>query len=79
MRRGDRWLMRMLLVLGLFAALGLAGCGRKSDLDPPSATIAPAPGEPGAQPAAGQPPPQGTPQPGSPSRDRRFLLDPLLN
>ncbi|MFY9624445.1 MAG: lipoprotein [Rhodoplanes sp.] len=66
------------MVLGLFAALGLAGCGRKGDLDPPSATIAPAPEEPGAQPAAGQPPPQGGQQPGSP-RDRRILLDLILN
>ncbi len=78
MRSGDRWLMRVLLMFGLAAALGLAGCGRKADLDPPSASITPPPAEPGAQPAAGTAPAQGS-QPVTPSRDKRIILDWLLN
>ncbi|HEX5844802.1 MAG: LPS translocon maturation chaperone LptM [Rhodoplanes sp.] len=79
MRRGDRWFAHVLLVLWLFVALGLAGCGRKSDLDPPSASAAaPAAVEPTGQPAWRVAPTQPAPPP-PPPRDRRFLLDPLLN
>jgi hypothetical protein len=78
MRRGDRWFAHVLLMLWLFVALGLAGCGRKSDLDPPSASAAPAAVEPTGQPSWRLPPTQAAPPP-PPPRDRRFLLDPLLN
>jgi hypothetical protein len=79
MRRGDRWLMHILMMFGLVAALGLAGCGRKADLDPPSASATPAPAAPTDPRAWGQSSPQNAPAPPPPARNRTFVLDPLLN
>jgi predicted small lipoprotein YifL len=79
MRRGDRWLMHRLMLLWLAAALGLAGCGRKADLDPPSASATPAPATSADPRSWGQPSPQNPPAPPPPARNRTFVLDPLLN
>lgn len=72
MRRGDSRLLRGLTILSLCAALGLAGCGRKGELDPPSAAVAPPPSADGAV-------PQDAPPPAPPPHNRGFILDPLLN
>ncbi len=89
----DRRLAR-LAVLGVLAALVLAGCGRKSALElPPSASIAqpgPAPAPPPslgeADPGTAFLPRMGAqtaapppPAPPANSAQRTFLLDPLLN
>ena len=73
---------RMAVLAAAIAAVGLAGCGRKSGLDlPPSAAITdPQAAPPGAAPNApsflGQPAP---PPPPPPAPPRRFLLDFMLN
>jgi predicted small lipoprotein YifL len=78
MDRSHRRLLRALTMLALCAAFGLAACGRKADLDPPSATVAPPP--PQASPRAwGEAPPQSAPPPAPSSGRRSFPLDPLLN
>jgi predicted small lipoprotein YifL len=79
MRRGDRWLVHSLMLFGLVAALGLAACGRKADLDPPSASATPAPTESNDPRSWGQSAPQNAPAPQPPARNRTFVLDPLLN
>lgn len=78
--------IRVLTIVALAGALGLAGCGRKSALDPPpSAQAVPAPT---AEQQQGWRSPSGllpdmTPQQQQmtlpPAKDRRFPLDPLLN
>ena len=79
MRRGDRSRMHMLMLLGLVAALSLAGCGRKADLDPPSASATPAPTANNDPRSWGQSQPQNAPAPPPQPRKRTFVLDPLLN
>jgi predicted small lipoprotein YifL len=71
-------LARIAVAAALVAALGLAGCGRKSGLDlPPMAAAGdqPAPGQPGPAATLG---PDGRPVP--PQTDkRRTLLDWLID
>jgi predicted small lipoprotein YifL len=81
----SRLLARLALLGALVAALGLAGCGRKSGLDLPPAAAAAPPTEPGAAPAdpSGAPAygPDGeplAPPPGA-ARRRAPVLDWLLN
>lgn len=82
-------IVRVLTLVALAGALGLAGCGRKSALDPPpSAQAVPTPaGQPtpstwrapsGIVPdlTPTQPPAAAAP---TPARNRSFPLDPLLN
>ncbi|KAA0698574.1 hypothetical protein DTW90_12275 [Neorhizobium sp. P12A] len=57
-------ILRLTLVVS-FVGLAVAGCGRKGDLDPPSANA-----------TKGGDVNQKTKQPGT--EDRHFLLDPLL-
>jgi predicted small lipoprotein YifL len=81
-------MLRVLALVTLAAALGLAGCGRKSALDPPpSAQAVPTPAEqqqpPGWRSPSGIVPElSGQSQPSQqtlpPARERGFLLDPLL-
>jgi hypothetical protein len=70
----------MLTILTLCGVLGLAACGRKTDLDPPGITAAP-PSEQGAPPTWGQaaPPGEAPPAPPANAPNRSFPLDPLLN
>jgi predicted small lipoprotein YifL len=78
MRPFDRRLARLALFGALGAALVLAGCGRKSGLDPPpsaSVPTAPPQAEPGAAPA---PQDQALP-PGTRALRKRIPLDPLLD
>jgi hypothetical protein len=59
--RFDRPVLKIAAAGALAAALLLAGCGRKSDLDPPALAAAPpANGQtaPGAQPDGTTPPPK---------------------
>ncbi|MDC7786545.1 lipoprotein [Rhodoplanes sp. TEM] len=78
-------MIRVLTIVALAGALGLAGCGRKSSLDPPpSAQAAPPP--PAAEQQGWRSPtlvPDMTPQQQQmtlpPARQRSFPLDPLLN
>lgn len=80
---GGRWFARV-FVVGCIA-LGLAACGRKSSLDPPPTAAVPPPAQAGeaSQAAAGQSPdwrapPQEEAAAPATSRNRGFILDPLL-
>lgn len=83
---GRTRMLRVLALVTLAAALGLAGCGRKSALDPPpSAQAVPTPAEqqqPGWRSPSGIVPElSGQSQPAQtlpPAKNRGFLLDPLL-
>jgi predicted small lipoprotein YifL len=77
---------RMVVLAAAIAAVGLAGCGRKSGLDlPPSAALTdPKAAPPGTAPDGQPVPPQAAAaqpgQPGSPpGPPKRFLFDFLLN
>lgn len=78
---GGRWFAGVVIVGCI--ALGLAACGRKSSLDPPNAA-APPPAQTSQAGEAGSgqspdwraPPQEDAAAPGS--RDRGFILDPLL-
>ena len=91
-RNVDR-LSRVALVTVLGAGLALAGCGRKSGLDPPPAAIAPPPGTAESAPPLGEepgifgslfgepPPPSQAPPPAGappPPPKKTFFLDFLL-
>lgn len=78
--------IRVLTIVALAGALGLAGCGRKSSLDPPpSAQAAPPPPAAEQQQGWRSPAlvPDMTPQQQQmtlpPARQRSFPLDPLLD
>lgn len=79
MRRNIGIVLRT-VVIALVGAVVLAGCGRKSALDPPPAAQAapPPPAQPGLVPglATSAPPPAPT---APPPRERKFILDPLLD
>lgn len=60
-------------------ALGLAACGRKSDLDPPPTSAVPAPSTSEAQPPTDWRAPPREEAAAPPPRNRSFILDPLLN
>lgn len=80
----ERRLMRAVTALALCAALGLAACGRKGELErPPSAAAAGDAVTAPAPPDAGPPPTWSDPAQGNqsstPPRRRTFVLDPLLN
>ncbi len=68
-----------LAVIAGCIAFGLAACGRKSSLDPPSTSAVPARSttSQAGQPADSQGPAQEAAAAPSP-RDRGFILDPLL-
>lgn len=68
-----------LVILTGCVAFALAGCGRKSALDPPPTSAVPAPPTSQAQqPTDWRAPPEE--EAAAPSqRNRRFILDPLLN
>jgi predicted small lipoprotein YifL len=71
-------LARIAVVGALVAALGLAGCGRKSGLDPPPSAAVPqqaAGAQPGAEPGVDA---DGKPVAG-PGRRRSFFLDWLID
>jgi predicted small lipoprotein YifL len=83
-------LSRVALVAALGAGLVLAGCGRKSGLDPPPAAIAPAPGTAESAPPLGEeqdifgslfgeppppaPPPQTPPPAGTPPPPKKTFF-----
>ncbi|WP_146604359.1 LPS translocon maturation chaperone LptM [Rhodoplanes roseus] len=78
--------IRVLTIVALAGALGLAGCGRKSALEPPPSAQAAPP--PPAQQQSGWRSPSGLvpdltpteqPQTLPPAKNRSFPLDPLLN
>jgi predicted small lipoprotein YifL len=74
MQPSNATLARIAVVGALVAALGLAGCGRKTGLDPPPAAAIPqqtAGAEPGAEPSAKPVAP--------PGRRKDFFLDWLIN
>jgi predicted small lipoprotein YifL len=83
MRWNERRLMRLVTILGVCAALGLAACGRKGDLERPSAAAAGEAAATAPPPQSGRPPTWNEPPQGDPSsppiRRRPFILDPLLN
>jgi len=68
--RFDRPLLKIAAAGSLAATLLLAGCGRKSDLDPPSAAAVP--------PANGQAAPAAQPDGTTPPPKKSFFLDWLI-
>jgi predicted small lipoprotein YifL len=71
--------VRIAAVGALVAALGLAGCGRKSGLDPPPVAAVPQPSseaQPAAAPAVG---PDGKPVAPATGRKQPFFLDWLVD
>jgi hypothetical protein len=74
----DRRLVRIAVIGALVAALGLAGCGRKSGLDAPPGAAAVV--DPGAPPgAAAEVGPDGRPLPPLPPGKRRTPIDWLID
>jgi predicted small lipoprotein YifL len=69
--RFDRPLLKIAAAGALAAALFLAGCGRKSDLDPPPAAAVPPPNGQAA-------PPAGQPDGTTPPPKKGFFLDWLI-
>jgi predicted small lipoprotein YifL len=72
----DTTLARIAVVAALVAALGLAGCGRKTGLDPPPAAAVPQQTA-GAQPGA-EPDPDAKPV-AAPGRRKSIFLDWLID
>jgi Prokaryotic lipoprotein-attachment site len=69
--RFDRPLLKIAAAGALASALLLAGCGRKSDLDPPPASAVPPPNGQVA-------PPAGQPDGTTPPPKKSFFLDWLI-
>jgi len=77
-RSSGRCSVRIAVIGALVAALGLAGCGRKSSLDPPPAASVAGQGPVQPDDAAGIAP-DGRPVAPPPAQKRRFFLDWLLD
>ena len=78
-RASNATLARIAVVGALVAALGLAGCGRKTGLDAPPAAAVPqqtAGAQPGTEPGAD---PDAKPVAAPPGRRKDIFLDWLLN
>jgi hypothetical protein len=78
MQPSNATLARIAVVGALVAALGLAGCGRKTGLDPPPSAAVPqqtAGAQPGAEPGVN---PEVKPV-APPGRRKDFFLDWLIN